>query len=464
MKKSSLIIALLLVTMIVLTSCVSPSAAADSAQNVPEVTDTVVPSVVPSPTAEATESVLQQADETVTLQDNAWQWVSFTNPVEQFTLDNPVSYQLTFNQDMTVNIVADCNNAIGSYTADSSRISIQVGPMTMAACPEGSRSDDFVKYLGSTAIYFFKDGHLFIDLFADGGTMEFAPAGETSVIPGNSPADSQEALINILGNLGYTGVFPEKPIQLTDGYASYSEGGTGTPHVSLVNNMILTGDLNNDGEQDAVLLLEDDPEGTGRFTELVVVLNVWNDPKPVDAVIVGDRSGVKSLAVDGAQVIMDIVTQGPGDTDCCATWNVHLVYALENGQIVEKSRNGINQISLEDLNGTKWRLSNPGTDQRASQPEEMVTLQFKDGQISGFDGCNEYNASVSIGDYGFNSLKIGPITTTKKSCSEPATNQEKTYLNVLANTLSWTYEYGNLGLVYGTDNGQEDVLLLEPDK
>jgi LysM repeat protein len=48
--------------------------------------------------------------------------------------------------------------------------------MTIAACPEDSHSDDFVKYLGSAAIYFFEDGNLYIDLMADGGTVAFALA------------------------------------------------------------------------------------------------------------------------------------------------------------------------------------------------------------------------------------------------------------------------------------------------
>jgi D-alanyl-D-alanine carboxypeptidase len=109
-----------------------------------------------------------------------WQWVSFTSPMEQYTVENPQSYLLTFNADGTVNIVADCNNAIGSYTTDGSSISIEMGPMTKAACPPESRSDDFVKYLGSAAIYFFQDGHLFIDLIADSGTTEFAPAQSTA--------------------------------------------------------------------------------------------------------------------------------------------------------------------------------------------------------------------------------------------------------------------------------------------
>jgi D-alanyl-D-alanine carboxypeptidase len=114
------------------------------------------------------------------LRANPWQWVSFTNPVEQYTVDNPQNYTVTFNNDATLNIVADCNNANGSYVIAGSSITIQVGPMTMAACPEGSLSDDFVKNLASAAKYFFQDGYLYVDLMADGGVMRFDPAGETA--------------------------------------------------------------------------------------------------------------------------------------------------------------------------------------------------------------------------------------------------------------------------------------------
>jgi heat shock protein HslJ len=110
------------------------------------------------------------------LLSQSWQWVSFTSPVEQFNVEMSESYLLTFNDDATVDIIADCNNASGNFTADESSLLIEIGPMTMATCQEGSRSEQFVQLLGSATIYFFQDGQLFIDLFADGGTLEFTPA------------------------------------------------------------------------------------------------------------------------------------------------------------------------------------------------------------------------------------------------------------------------------------------------
>jgi heat shock protein HslJ len=138
------------------------------------------PTAVPPTEQPAEPTAVEEADEmasadTEALTANPWQWEAFTDPTQQFSVDDPNNYTLEFNEDATVNIKADCNNAMGSYTVDGGSITIELGPTTLAACPPGSLSDDFLKYLGFAAIYFFEDENLFFDLMADGGTMEFSP-------------------------------------------------------------------------------------------------------------------------------------------------------------------------------------------------------------------------------------------------------------------------------------------------
>jgi len=159
---------------------------------VPPAEPTTVPTEAPpaepttAPTDEVTEAagdeigVPPPAEEIVALWANPWQWESFTNPVEQFDVENPENYVVVFNDDGSVNIKADCNNANGSVVVDSSSLTINIGPMTLVACSPESRSDAFVQYLSAAAIYFFEDGKLYIDLMADGGTMSFAPAEAAS--------------------------------------------------------------------------------------------------------------------------------------------------------------------------------------------------------------------------------------------------------------------------------------------
>ncbi|HMQ54972.1 MAG TPA: META domain-containing protein [Anaerolineae bacterium] len=110
------------------------------------------------------------------LTGSTWQWVGLTDPVQQVEIEQPENYTLTFQPDGTLQIKADCNNASAGYTAaEEGSLSVQPGITTLALCGPESRSEELVQKLGFAANYFFQDGHLFIDLMADGGTLEFSP-------------------------------------------------------------------------------------------------------------------------------------------------------------------------------------------------------------------------------------------------------------------------------------------------
>ena len=113
----------------------------------------------------------------MTLTGNAWQWVETTTPVETITAADPTRYTLTFNEDGTAVIGADCNQVMATYTVADSALTIVPGATTLAMCPPDSQAGPFVVGLGAAAVYFFQDGHLFIDQFASAGTMKFAPVG-----------------------------------------------------------------------------------------------------------------------------------------------------------------------------------------------------------------------------------------------------------------------------------------------
>ena len=140
-----------------------------------------------------TELVPPPTEDLTMLRAHPWQWVSFSDPMETFAVENPTSYRLSFNPDASLAITADCNNVMGIYQGESGlSLSISIGPATLAECGPGSRSDQFVRLLGGAAKYFFRDGKLYIDLMADGGTMAFTPAGEAAATPGGTSAAAAE--------------------------------------------------------------------------------------------------------------------------------------------------------------------------------------------------------------------------------------------------------------------------------
>ncbi|NMF83277.1 META domain-containing protein [Nodosilinea sp. P-1105] len=97
------------------------------------------------------------------------------NDGQLLTAQPPQNYTAEFSDDGEVFVQADCNRAIGQYTVeDDNRLSITMGPTTLAACPEGSIGTEFLEALNNSALYFFQGDDLFIDMQFDSGTIQFS--------------------------------------------------------------------------------------------------------------------------------------------------------------------------------------------------------------------------------------------------------------------------------------------------
>jgi heat shock protein HslJ len=86
------------------------------------------------------------------------------------------AFQLTFLDDATLSTTTDCNTANGAYTVAENRITIELGAMTMMACPDGAQQDAYLSDLGNVQSFLFVDGNLIMELPFDSGGMTFAPA------------------------------------------------------------------------------------------------------------------------------------------------------------------------------------------------------------------------------------------------------------------------------------------------
>lgn len=111
-----------------------------------------------------------------------WQWTqTLYNDDRKVVPENPENYTVQFQKDGAISVKADCNRKGGTYSISNGvkRISIEITQSTMAACPEGSLEDEFVKGLSAAAIYFIQNGDLYIDLKYDTGTMRFSKQNES---------------------------------------------------------------------------------------------------------------------------------------------------------------------------------------------------------------------------------------------------------------------------------------------
>lgn len=78
------------------------------------------------------------------------------------------------------------------------------------------------------------------------------------------------------------------------------------------------------------------------------------------------------------------------------------------------------------LSGT-WEVTEVRS---GSIPEGVVpTLVFEPGRLAGFAGCNNFGATLEMGEGG--ALRLGPAAITRRACSSPQMDIEVAVLRTL---------------------------------
>lgn len=131
-----------------------------------------------------------------------WEWVSTTDPVQGTVyVNDPSRYLVHFENDNTATIQADCNHVQATYTLSGSSLTITPQTSTRVACPPDSQADPFLQQLQNVTIYHIQGGNLYLDQFADGGTMRFVAQGAPVPVP-DAPAAQADALTFNLVSFG----------------------------------------------------------------------------------------------------------------------------------------------------------------------------------------------------------------------------------------------------------------------
>lgn len=105
-----------------------------------------------------------------------WQWTTNSDPSAGVqVIPTPELYTVAFNEDGTLNIVADCNTGGGSYTTSGSLIAITVSNITANDCGPDSLGQSFIARLNIGYEYYFQGTSLVINLRSDAGSIGFLP-------------------------------------------------------------------------------------------------------------------------------------------------------------------------------------------------------------------------------------------------------------------------------------------------
>jgi heat shock protein HslJ len=96
----------------------------------------------------------EEAEEAVTelpqVTGEVWKWVG-TEGADPNSVERPSRYTVEFMADGRYSVRADCNSGAGSWSSDGASFRMTGGPMTLAACGEGSVDTRFLELLGQVS-------------------------------------------------------------------------------------------------------------------------------------------------------------------------------------------------------------------------------------------------------------------------------------------------------------------------
>lgn len=134
------------------------------------------------------------------LLNTVWQWTNHTGADGTSTpVDDPESYYLVLIDDGTYAFRADCNNGAGGYELSGTNLTMLPAAVTLAACAEGSRSDEFAGYLGRVTSFDWDDDGNLILAIDDGGRLTFANGGPFTGLDTGGGAGETEAADPLAG-------------------------------------------------------------------------------------------------------------------------------------------------------------------------------------------------------------------------------------------------------------------------
>ena len=291
---------------------------------------------------------------------------------------------------------------------------------------------------------------------------EEVPAGQDSPKPSEVEAflDSPPSL-DELASATFIGV-QDSPVELVDGKwegEPFVEGGASVPAVGLVQEFALHGDVTGDDHEETVVLLWTSSGGSGTFEYLAVAGRTGDALTNLGTAELGDRVQVRRGRIANGKIELDVVQAGPGDAACCPTQMATRTWEMDADGLKEVSSEITGTLSVTDLQGAEWVLSDFAWNEPAPADPE-VSLVFEGDKISGSAGCNGYFGNLVEGGDMSSSLSLGPLGATRKMCPENIMAVEDRFLKQLGAVTSFSYLAGKLALSWQHDDSAGVMLFV----
>jgi heat shock protein HslJ len=256
------------------------------------------------------------------------------------------------------------------------------------------------------------------------------------------PAATAAPGLDELMNMKYTGIGSDGGVTLADGRY---ENEKARRSVSFARGFRVTGDLDGDGRDEAVVLLGESRGGSGTFNYLAIVGRKEGAAVSLATTPLGDRVQVRAARIEKQRLVVDVLRPGAQDAMCCPGELATVAWELKGGRL-QPVETGVKpaRLSLAALGGTEWVLRSWAWDEPVAQGIE-ITFEVKGDRIAGRAACNSFFATAtareSPGD-----LALGAAGATKMACPEPQMAAESRFLARLDAVRKYSFVAGQLAL------------------
>ena len=273
-------------------------------------------------------------------------------------------------------------------------------------------------------------------------------------------ADRSAPTLQELKNASYKGVEEAAAaFTLADGKwegQPFAPGAASRPSVTFVRDFRLTGDVDGDGADEAVVMMAANAGGTGEMSYLAVVGRAGGN---VATAPIGDRVQVREARIARRRIVLDVVQAGENDAACCPGDLVTRTWELQGTALEEVAPVKTGRLSLDTLAGMEWVLKWWAWDEPTPAAPE-VTVALDGARLVGRSGCNSYVAQVTPGDSP-GGITIGPAGSTRKMCPEAEMAVEQRFLDQLAGVTQMRFVAGQLALPYTKRDKPSGVMLFD---
>ena len=285
------------------------------------------------------------------------------------------------------------------------------------------------------------------------------PAGEGSATtePAGPPSLDEIAHATIRG-------IYDEPVQLQAGQYEgepFDPDGASRPTVGLLEGFLLTGDLNGDGSEEAVVMPWENSGGSGTYSYLAILGYEGSDLINLATAGVGDRVQIRDARISGDRIELDVVQTGPEDAACCPGELATLAWALD-GEALKPVDSGVQptRLSVGALAGPEWVLARFDRNDPAPDVPE-ITVLFEEGRIAGGGSCNRYMGTVTEGDMP-GDLTVGLLANTMMTCPPEVMELEDRYRQQLEKVVKYGFLNRQLALTFDKDDGNVGAMLFTP--